>query len=115
MGNFCCNNVVEKPFPLESVDTFLRDAQIGLYQRKNKGRTEKFALSKSWFFRIIDANLSEMYEVDKYLGKGKHGCVFRGVQKSTSTMRAIKTLNKEEDTGYIMKEVEILSMLVNII
>lgn len=112
MGNLCCNNVVHKPLPLESVDSFLRDAQLGLYKRKIKGRSEHFALSKSWFLRIIDTKLSDLYEVERYLGKGKHGCVYKGLQKSTSIPRAIKTLRKREDTGHIMKEVEILSLLV---
>lgn len=113
MGNFCCNSVVDKPFSLGSVDSFLRDAQLGLYKRKIKGRAEKFAFSKSWFFRIIDANLSEIYEIGNCIGKGKHGCVYKGIHKSTSIPRAIKTLKKQKDTGYIMKEVEILSQLVN--
>jgi hypothetical protein len=112
MGNICCNNVVHKPLPLESVDSFLRDAQLGLYKRKFKCHPERFALSKSWFLRIIDANLRDLYEVEGFLGKGKHGCVYKGFQKSTSIPRAIKTLSKREDTGHIMKEVEILSILV---
>ena len=112
MGNLCCNNVVHKPLPLESVDSFLRDAQLGLYKRKFKARSEQFALSKSWFIRIIDANLSDLYEVERFLGKGKHGSVYRALQKSTSIPRAIKTLSKREDKGHIMKEVEILSALV---
>jgi calcium-dependent protein kinase len=71
-------------------------------------------ISKSNFVKTTKGLLKDRYIITGKLGSGSYGNVYKAIQKSTKTLRAIKSLSKRDiktDISKLIQEVEMLKKL----
>ena len=78
--------------------------------------TEKYTklkINKESFVTIIEGDITQFYEVQKKIGEGAYGKIYKVRNKQSGDIRAMKqvTKTKIQDMGKFQTEIKILSML----
>ena len=76
-------------------------------------QTELLKINKESFVTIIEGDITQFYEVQKKIGEGAYGKIYKVRNKQSGDIRAMKQITKSKitDMGKFQTEIKILSML----
>ena len=76
-------------------------------------KSNSLKINKESFVTIIEGDITQFYEVQKKIGEGAYGKIYKVRNKQSGDIRAMKqvTKSKIQDMGKFQTEIKILSML----
>lgn len=116
-------SVISKPQVKKSRGKKKKGKSKKTHKSRSTNETDKFLvknpsqdikISKSNFVKTTKGLLRDKYTISGKLGSGSYGNVYKAIQKSTKTARAIKSLSKKNikvDISKLIQEVEMLKKL----
>ena len=76
-------------------------------------KSNSLKINKESFVTIIEGDITQFYEVQKKIGEGAYGKIYKVRNKQSGDIRAMKQITKSkiQDMGKFQTEIKILSML----